>query len=161
MLAEVSTALRLATAGDVATEAKVMLAAAATAQATIETAQATIETAQATAENKAGRAAKLAAKALAYAEGKVAMANEAETKVARMQVELARMSARMEEEQEHRLCVICMDQPKSVIALPCGHAVACQSCLKTQLLGQLEQPGGLLCLMCRARVASLHVVFME
>jgi len=68
---------------------------------------------------------------------------------------------KMREENEHKLCLVCMDEPKRVIALPCGHGLACRNCSETLLQVRLDQPGGLLCLLCRAPVGNLHTVYLE
>ena len=74
-------------------------------------------------------------------------------------MELARTRMEMQEENERRRCLICMDRTKCVIALPCGHGVACRECGE-RLQRQLDQPGGLPCPMCRDPVASLQVIYM-
>ena len=102
----------------------------------------------------------VAAQAMQVAEVKFKAAAEARKAKAAMEARLLKERAILEEEHESKLCLICMDWPKCVIALPCGHGLACRECSEARLEGQLKQSGGLACLVCRAPVASLHVVFI-
>ena len=48
-------------------------------------------------------------------------------------------------EQNGEVCVICLDQPRNVVILDCGHICACRGCAE-----QLHE-----CPVCRARIARL------
>ena len=59
--------------------------------------------------------------------------------------------ARYEREQEERMCVICMANPKSIVLLPCGHMCICLNCSGVPSLRN--------CPMCRADVASRQQIY--
>ncbi|XP_058101611.1 probable E3 ubiquitin-protein ligase XBOS34 isoform X2 [Magnolia sinica] len=51
------------------------------------------------------------------------------------------------------LCVICLDAPKEVVCVPCGHVIGCMSCLndiKAKKLG---------CPICRAKIDQIIKIF--
>jgi hypothetical protein len=65
----------------------------------------------------------------------------------------------LQREKEKRLCVICMDRPKTHALLPCAHKCVCESCA-----GELMPPGNaaltsVLCPLCRHEVTSIVKVF--
>ena len=53
-------------------------------------------------------------------------------------------------------CVICMDQPKSVLLAPCGHIVACLSCAEEHYGedGCLAVERGMRCPICRKLIRA-------
>ena len=53
-----------------------------------------------------------------------------------------------EADDDDAACVICLDQPASILFHPCSHCVTCPAC--TSLLAQRKQP----CPLCRTPVAS-------
>ncbi len=55
----------------------------------------------------------------------------------------------VELDDRDQTCIICMDAPRSVAFLPCGHAVVCTGCSK------LVMASGSLCPMCRERILHL------
>jgi len=62
----------------------------------------------------------------------------------------ARPSASAEDESS--LCVICLDQPRCFVLVPCGHLCICGAC--TSKLG-----GESLCPICRGPVEAVHKVY--
>jgi len=51
--------------------------------------------------------------------------------------------------QQESKCIICMDQPKSVDLIPCGHACLCVSCA-----ANIEK-----CPICRSQISYRHKIF--
>ena len=52
------------------------------------------------------------------------------------------------DEADDEACVVCMDQPASILFHPCSHCVTCPAC--ASLIAQRKQP----CPLCRTPVAS-------
>ena len=49
-------------------------------------------------------------------------------------------------------CVICLDERKSVLLLPCSHLCVCEGCADRSFAGaQMDR-----CPLCRAEVAKVH-----
>ncbi|GFR47662.1 hypothetical protein Agub_g9406, partial [Astrephomene gubernaculifera] len=56
------------------------------------------------------------------------------------------------EDGDEGLCVVCMDRPRSVLLLPCGHLVLCGGCVRA-----VRERGGL-CPMCREKIGDVQDV---
>ena len=54
------------------------------------------------------------------------------------------------DEADDDACIICMDQPASVVFEPCSHCVTCPACAK--LVEQRQQP----CPLCRTPVCLMQ-----
>lgn len=52
-------------------------------------------------------------------------------------------------EENNKLCCICLDQPKSIVLLPCGHICVCEGCGKS-----VQQ-----CPLCRENVQGRSKVY--
>ena len=61
-----------------------------------------------------------------------------------------------EREREAKLCVICLDAAKDAVLMPCFHVCVCAGCAAALA----ARPGGGLCPVCRARIASYQRVFV-
>ncbi|KAG8212648.1 hypothetical protein J437_LFUL018871 [Ladona fulva] len=57
----------------------------------------------------------------------------------------------VDEIEEVHLCVVCRDNPKELILLPCGHVCICEDCL---------QPIKSKCPVCRAEVKSVNTAYI-
>lgn len=57
----------------------------------------------------------------------------------------------VEQEELDHTCIICMDAPRIIAFLPCGHAVVCTGCSK------LVMASGALCPMCRKHIATCSI----
>jgi len=53
-------------------------------------------------------------------------------------------------DDDSKLCVICIENPKDVVIIPCGHLCACTKCIE----------GVKLCPVCRGEISSTNKVFM-
>lgn len=60
----------------------------------------------------------------------------------------------LEEERESRLCVVCQDEPKCIILLPCRHLCLCSACS----IAITRRRGG--CPVCRQHVRETMKVFL-
>lgn len=60
----------------------------------------------------------------------------------------------LEEERESRLCVVCQDEPKCIILLPCRHLCLCDACS----IAITRRRGG--CPVCRQHVRETMKVFL-
>ena len=81
---------------------------------------------------------------------------EQKAAVAEREAEAAREAARRAEmrrdaAEEQGLCLICWEQPRGVLYLPCNHLVACAAC----------DQGQAACYMCSGPIASRHEVHMS
>eukprot|EP00026_Physarum_polycephalum_P021205 Phypoly_transcript_24300.p1 GENE.Phypoly_transcript_24300~~Phypoly_transcript_24300.p1 ORF type:complete len:171 (+),score=52.84 Phypoly_transcript_24300:70-513(+) len=54
-----------------------------------------------------------------------------------------------------KVCVVCMERPKEVVFLPCGHVATCQACA-----AHVIDSGHPNCVMCRAPIQSTTKIFM-
>jgi len=70
-------------------------------------------------------------------------------KDAMKRVENAVAAAQLQE-KENKKCVICIENTKTTVLIPCGHKVLCDSCAHQKLVQ---------CPVCRAKVASTQRVF--
>ena len=68
------------------------------------------------------------------------------------QASLAADRARFEREQEERMCIICMENPKSVKLAPCLHMCICPTCSSNPSLRN--------CPMCRGVITSREQLFV-
>ena len=82
------------------------------------------------------------------------MTRSAEQAVDEVQVRLGEASARMGDEQH--ACGICIDRPRAVRSLPCGHGGLCELCTINLVLQ--AEPSGPNCVYCRCTVSRLVVV---
>jgi len=62
-----------------------------------------------------------------------------------------------EQECEPALCVICQDQPKSVLVLPCRHMCMCIDCARTVVSGTHSQRR--ICPLCRGNIRIIMNVY--
>ena len=81
---------------------------------------------------------------------------EQKAAVAEREAEAAREAARRAEmrrdaAEEQGLCLICWEQPRGVLYLPCNHLVLCAAC----------DQGQAACTMCSGPIASRHEVHMS
>ena len=63
----------------------------------------------------------------------------------------------LELEKDKRLCVICQDNVKNILLMPCRHVCMCRQCLREIRQGRL---GLLQCPLCRTRIESSLEVFV-
>ena len=82
------------------------------------------------------------------------MTRSAEQAIDEAQVRLGEASARMGDEQH--ACGICIDRPRAVRSLPCGHGGLCELCTIELVLQAV--PRGPNCVYCRCTVSRLMVV---
>ena len=82
------------------------------------------------------------------------MTRSAEQAIDEAQVRLGEASARMGDEQH--ACGICIDRPRAVRNLPCGHGGLCELCTIELVLQAV--PRGPNCVYCRCTVSRLMVV---
>ena len=82
------------------------------------------------------------------------MTRSAEQAIDEAQVRLGEASARMGDEQH--ACGICIDRPRAVRNLPCGHGGLCELCTIELVLQAV--PRGPNCVYCRRTVSRLMVV---
>ena len=66
-----------------------------------------------------------------------------EARLEEARLEAALLKARLDSEEDSRLCVICMERPKTHMLSPCGHKCLCEVC--SQDLMARRNP----CPMCR------------
>jgi len=90
------------------------------------------------------------------AERAAAAKAEAES-VAAAKAEAARLQAEQNEE-DLKLCIICFEEPKNVVAVPCFHVSICKSC--ADMLQPKVLDFSLTCPVCRVPVDSLHKVYL-
>ncbi|XP_061418107.1 E3 ubiquitin-protein ligase RNF26 [Lethenteron reissneri] len=62
-----------------------------------------------------------------------------------------------EEDDNHKSCVICQDQPKGTVLLPCRHLCLCSACARTIMRGPFNQQK---CPLCRKMIVHTMDVFM-
>nr|XP_032823923.1 E3 ubiquitin-protein ligase RNF26 [Petromyzon marinus] len=62
-----------------------------------------------------------------------------------------------EEEDNHKSCVICQDQAKGTVLLPCRHLCLCSACARTIMRGPFNQQK---CPLCRKMIVHTMDVFM-
>ena len=63
----------------------------------------------------------------------------------------------LELEKDKRLCVVCQDNVKNILLMPCRHVCMCRQCLREIRQGRL---GLLQCPLCRTRIESSLEVFV-
>jgi len=68
------------------------------------------------------------------------------------------LQQRLDQERERSLCVICQDQVKSVLVLPCRHMCMCVDCARTVVSGIHNQRR--ICPLCRANIRAVMNVYM-
>ena len=83
---------------------------------------------------------------------------EQKAAVAEREAEAAREAARRAEmrrdaAEEQGLCLICWEQPRGVLYLPCNHLVLCAACDRGQAASS--------CSACSGPIASRHEVHMS
>ena len=64
----------------------------------------------------------------------------------------------LEDEQEKRLCVVCRDNNKSVLVLPCKHICLCVDCARKVV--EHPNPVRRVCPLCRADIETVMNVFL-
>ncbi|XP_055348975.1 uncharacterized protein LOC129595869 [Paramacrobiotus metropolitanus] len=62
------------------------------------------------------------------------------------------------EERDARVCVICQDNVRTIVCLPCRHFILCEDCSK--LLANGNVAPGKLCPMCRKPIRELIKVYL-
>jgi len=63
----------------------------------------------------------------------------------------------LEQERERSLCVICRDQVKSVLVLPCRHMCMCVDCARTVVSGSHDERR--ICPLCRGNIRIVMNVY--
>jgi len=67
------------------------------------------------------------------------------------------LQQRLDQERERSLCVICQDQVKSVLVLPCRHMCMCVDCARTVVRGTHNQRR--ICPLCRGNIRVVMNVY--
>jgi len=67
------------------------------------------------------------------------------------------LQQRLDQERERNLCVICQDQVKSVLVLPCRHMCMCVSCARTVVSGRHNDRR--ICPLCRGNIRVVMNVY--
>ena len=70
---------------------------------------------------------------------------------------VTRLQQRLDQERERSLCVICQDQAKSVLVLPCRHMCMCVDCARTVVSGAHNQRR--ICPLCRSNIRVVMNVY--
>jgi len=70
---------------------------------------------------------------------------------------VSHLQQRLDHERERSLCVICQDQMKSVLVLPCRHMCMCVDCARTVVSGAHGQRR--ICPLCRANIRIVMNVY--
>lgn len=68
---------------------------------------------------------------------------------------LTRLKQELEEEREKQLCVVCLNQPRTVLLMPCRHFALCSQCI-----GVLFQQQHNICPMCRQVIYEAVPVYV-
>ena len=94
--------------------------------------------------------------AAAEAAKEAARAAAEDARTAAAQEILARQSEEAERQKEASLCVVCLDEPKTHIFVPCGHYSCCERCCDLISNGPAEKR---LCPLCKGAITMGMKVF--
>ena len=68
------------------------------------------------------------------------------------------LRAELDQERDRHLCVVCQDQPKNMIVMPCRHLCLCAGCSRELL--RVRQWRGSMCPLCRGRITKILEVYI-
>jgi hypothetical protein len=54
--------------------------------------------------------------------------------------QLAQQMAGLDIEEDAHLCVVCMEEPRSIVLVPCGHMALCKECCEHIMQEKKECP---------------------
>ncbi len=72
-----------------------------------------------------------------------------------LRAELEALQRRLCEQEERTMCVVCLEQARSHVLLPCGHKCLCTTCVETVLGTGADA----VCPLCRSHIQSAQRVF--